>query len=98
VQAYAVLSGESVTDGRPAHDYFQGRFQVLRAKIAGVLGEVSGNTDERELSDAASALIAIMDGLQVQWLLEPDAIDMPRILARTIDELVARLRAAPRTS
>jgi len=42
VQAYAVLSGESVTDGRPAHDYFQGRFQVLRAKIAGVLGEVSG--------------------------------------------------------
>ena len=71
---------------------------MLRAKIAGVLGEVSGNTDERELSDAASALIAIMDGLQVQWLLEPDAIDMPRILARTIDELVARLRAAPRTS
>src|SRR6478609_5602284 len=41
VQAYSVLSGESVTDGHPAHDYFQGRFHVLRAKIAGVLGEVS---------------------------------------------------------
>ncbi|MGW4929276.1 TetR/AcrR family transcriptional regulator [Agromyces sp. NPDC004153] len=91
VQAYSVLSGESVTDGHPAHDYFQGRFHVLRAKIAGVLGEVSGNTDQQELDDAASALIAIMDGLQVQWLLEPEAIDMPRILSRTIDELVDRL-------
>lgn len=92
VQAYSVLSGESVTDGHPAHDYFQERFHILRAKIAGVLGEVSGNTDEQELSDAASALIAMMDGLQVQWLLEPDAIDMPRILSRTMDELVDRLR------
>jgi len=33
-----------------------------------------------------------MDGLQVQWLLEPEAIDMPRILSRTIDELVDRLK------
>ncbi len=93
VQAYSVLSGESVTDGHPAHDYFQERFSGLRSKIAGVLGEVSGNTDEAELADAASALIAIMDGLQVQWLLDPDAIDMPRILSKTIDELIDRLKA-----
>ncbi|WP_202107214.1 TetR family transcriptional regulator [Agromyces seonyuensis] len=94
VQAFAVLSGESVTDGHPAHDYFQDRTSVLRAKIAGVLGEVSGNRDERSLADAASALIAIMDGLQVQWLLEPDAVEMPRIVAATIDRLVADLTAA----
>ncbi|MFF2372201.1 TetR/AcrR family transcriptional regulator [Agromyces sp. NPDC058110] len=93
VQAYSVLSGESVTDGHPAHDYFQGRTEGLRTKIAGVLGEVSGNTDEQELRDSASSLIAIMDGLQVQWLLDPDAIDMPRVVGRTVDEIVERLRA-----
>ncbi|WP_169513958.1 TetR/AcrR family transcriptional regulator [Agromyces subbeticus] len=93
VQAYSVLSGESVTDGHPAHEYFQTRLDVLRVKIAGVLGEVSGNTDEQELLDSASALIAVMDGLQVQWLLNPDAVDMPRIVSRTLDEIVARLRA-----
>ena len=54
VQAYSVLSGESVTDGHPAHDYFQGRTEGLRSKIAGVLGEVTGNTDVQELRDSAS--------------------------------------------
>ena len=93
VQAYSVLSGESVTDGHPAHEYFLGRTEALRTKIAGVLGEVSGNTDEQELRDSSSALIAIMDGLQVQWLLDPDAVDMPRIVSRTLDEIVARLRS-----
>lgn len=94
VQAYSVLAGESVTDGHPAHDYFQDRTHVLREKIAGVLGEVTGNRDRQELLDSASTLIAIMDGLQVQWLLEPEAVDMPSIVGRTLDELVARLRAS----
>ena len=93
VQAYSVLSGESVTDGHPAHEYFLGRTEGLRTKISGVLGEVSGNTDEQELRDSASALIAVMDGLQVQWLLDPEAVDMPRIVSRTLDEIVGRLRA-----
>ncbi|RXZ49493.1 TetR/AcrR family transcriptional regulator [Agromyces fucosus] len=93
VQAYAVLSGESVTDGHPAHEYFQARLDVLREKIAGVLGEVTGNTDPDDLADSASALIAVMDGLQVQWLLNPDAVDMTRIVGRTLDETVARLSA-----
>ena len=47
VQAYSVLSGESVTDGHPAHDYFHERLHILRDKIAGVFGEVTGNTDRR---------------------------------------------------
>jgi AcrR family transcriptional regulator len=92
VQAYSVLSGESVTEGHPAQDYFRQRFANLRSDIARVLGEVSGNTDQRELEDAASGLIALMDGLQVQWLLAPDTIDMPRILKRAIDDLVERLK------
>ncbi|WP_395245066.1 TetR/AcrR family transcriptional regulator [Agromyces sp. MMS24-K17] len=94
VQAYSVLSGESVTDGHPAHDYFHERLHILREKIAGVFGEVTGNTDRGALLDAASTLIAVMDGLQVQWLLEPEAVEMPRIVGAVIDELIARLEAS----
>ncbi|UOE43284.1 TetR/AcrR family transcriptional regulator [Agromyces larvae] len=94
VQAYSVLSGESVTDGHPANDYFHERLHILREKIAGVFGEVTGNTDRQSLLDAASTLIAVMDGLQVQWLLEPDAVEMPRLVSTVIDELVARLESA----
>jgi hypothetical protein len=47
--------------------------------------------DDPEVRDDASALIALMDGLQVQWLLDPDAVDMPRIVEKVMDELVDRL-------
>ncbi|MET0725593.1 MAG: TetR/AcrR family transcriptional regulator [Leifsonia sp.] len=92
VQTYAVLSAESVTEGHPAQEYFRERLTVLREKIAGVLGEVTeGHASEADLMDAASTLIAVMDGLQVQWLLDPDAVDMPRVVTKTLDELVDRL-------
>ena len=92
VQTYTVLSAESVTEGHPAQSYFRDRFTGLRDKIAGVLAEVTGrDADESEVRDDASALIALMDGLQVQWLLDPDAVDMPRIVEKVMDELVDRL-------
>jgi AcrR family transcriptional regulator len=92
VQTYAVLSGESVTDGHPAQDYFRDRYDTLRDKLAGVLDEVTGGRAEpSELRDSASALIAVMDGMQLQWLLEPGSVDMPRILGLVLDDLVERL-------
>ncbi|MCU1477504.1 MAG: hypothetical protein JWQ64_2197 [Subtercola sp.] len=94
VQAYTVLSGESVTDGHPAQEYFRDRLANLRHKIEGVLSDVVENADPVELRDAANALIAVMDGLQVQWLLDPDEVDMPRAVSMVLDTLLARLGAS----
>ena len=92
VQTYTVLSAESVTEDHPAQGYFRDRFTLLRDKIAGVLAEVTGrDADDVDVRDDASALIALMDGLQVQWLLDPSAVDMPRIVEKVMDELVDRL-------
>lgn len=91
VQTYAVLSAESVTDDHPAQEYFRGRFAGLRRKIAGVIAGVAGREIDTEVQDAANAVIAVMDGLQVQWLLDPDAVDMPRTVALVLDELIERL-------
>lgn len=94
VQTYAVLSGESVTDGHPAQGYFRDRFDTLREKLAGVLDEVTGRqADPSAVRDAASALIAVMDGLQLQWLLDPESVDMPRTFGMVLDELVDRLNS-----
>jgi AcrR family transcriptional regulator len=79
VQAFTVLVGDSVTDGHPAQAYFRGRYahvrdggaQTLRAEYGDRLP--GGLTPER----AATLLAAVMDGLQVQWLLDPEAVDMP---------------------
>jgi AcrR family transcriptional regulator len=93
VQAYSVLSAESVTEGHPAQQYFRERLSGLRAKIAGVLAEMSDrDAGEPEVQQDAATLVAVMDGLQVQWLLDPDAIDMPATVARLMNEVVERLR------
>jgi hypothetical protein len=36
-----------------------------------------------------------MDGLQVQWLLDPDRVDMVAVTRRAIDALLAALGAPP---
>ena len=97
VQAYAVLSAESVTDGHPAQEYFRGRLTGLREKLVGVINEATDFVaDQQEVHETASALIAVMDGLQVQWLLDPAAVDMPRTVELVLEELVGRLMAGRR--
>lgn len=89
VQTYAVLSAESVTDGHPAQEYFRDRFTGLRGMVAEAFREIApAEVDETRLWQAASAVIGVMDGLQVQWLLEPDAVEMPGAVAATIDGLI----------
>ena len=97
-QLYAVLSAESVTDGHPAQQWFRDRYVGLRALVERALeealerGEVPVGTD---VEQTAAAIVAVMDGLQVQWLLDPDRVDMVAVTRRTIDALLAALGAPP---
>jgi AcrR family transcriptional regulator len=77
VQGYTVLTGESVTENHPARGWVTDRFAVLRGEIRTALLAVASDDVSEELADcAASAIIAVMDGLQVQWLLDED-VDLP---------------------
>jgi AcrR family transcriptional regulator len=79
IQTFSALLGESVTEGHPARAYFTGRYRQVRESMAAVLraeyGErlPNGLTPER----TAPLLVAVMDGLQYQWLLDPESVDMP---------------------
>lgn len=94
VQLYAVLASDSVTEGHPAQEYFRARFVGLRNMVRSAFADVAPNADREYVDRAATALIATMDGLQVQWLLDPTAVDMPATVRMTIDGLVAALRTA----
>lgn len=92
VQAYAVLSAESVTDAHPAAQFFADRFDGLRRMVTDAYATVAPEgTPRAELEVAASATIAVMDGLQVQWL-HDDTVDMPAAVEATIVGLIAWLR------
>jgi AcrR family transcriptional regulator len=91
VQAFAVLSAESVTDGHPGRTYFEERYRTLRGDVDHAFRVVcrERGIDVPATVDAASAsILAVMDGLQVQWLLDPAAVDLGRSTAFAIEAIV----------
>lgn len=93
-QLYAVLSAESATADHPAQEWFRDRYKRLRREITAAFLDRSSapEADDRSRAgDAAAAVIAVMDGLQVQWLLDPEAVDMPAVTELVIDALATRL-------
>ncbi|GKQ39019.1 TetR/AcrR family transcriptional regulator [Streptomyces sp. A012304] len=96
VRLYAVLSAESTTEGHPAQDYFRDRYESLRADVTAALAEAHELGEVRadaNLEEAANAIIAVMDGLQIQWLLAPDSVDMSAATDRVITALLADITA-----
>ncbi|WP_328777977.1 TetR family transcriptional regulator [Streptomyces canus] len=94
VRLYTVLSAESVTEGHPAQEYFRDRYAGLRVFVAEALAEACELGEVRadlHVEHTANAIIAVMDGLQVQWLLAPDSVDMAASTDRVITALLADL-------
>jgi AcrR family transcriptional regulator len=78
VQSFTMLAARSLADGHPGRDFFANRYGALRSALARQvrreLGEQgpSGLTSEQ----VAALLVAVMDGLQLQWLAAPECVDM----------------------
>ncbi|MEV7613748.1 TetR/AcrR family transcriptional regulator [Streptomyces sp. NPDC089799] len=79
VQTFSALLGESVTEDHPARAFFTERYAQVRAETAALLRAEFGDRLPSGLTPEAAAplLTAVMDGLQYQWLLDPEAVDMP---------------------
>ncbi|KUO22474.1 TetR/AcrR family transcriptional regulator [Streptomyces dysideae] len=79
IQTFSALLGESVTEGHPARAYFTERYTRVRASMAEVLRAQYGDRLPNGLTPERTAplLVAVMDGLQYQWLLDPESVDMP---------------------
>jgi AcrR family transcriptional regulator len=83
VQSFTVLSAESVTEDHPAREFFTERYQQVRSELARLIRAELGDPVPAGVTagEAAALLVAVMDGLQQQWLLESEAIDMPALVA-----------------
>lgn len=90
-QMYAVLSAEGVTEAHPARQWFLDRYTELRALTVTALrdavhdGDIAADVDPEI---AAAAIIAVMDGIQIQWLYDPQAVDMAQVTAEVVNALV----------
>ncbi len=82
VQLFTVLVAESIDEKHPAHEFFKHRYQNIREQDIAVLREAQARGEIRgdiPAEDLVIMLFAMMDGLQVQWLYEPEEIKMARL-------------------
>jgi AcrR family transcriptional regulator len=76
VQLFARLSTEGTSKASPAHDFFTERYERLRQASAESIRQSQDDGTIRPDLDAylvAQVLLAVMDGLQIQWLYDEHA-------------------------
>jgi AcrR family transcriptional regulator len=87
---YTAFAAEAADPLHPAHDFFKERYARVRAGIEHSLrqeiadGHLSASIDPRL---ASQQVLAVLDGLQLQWLLDPD-LDVGSALASSMKAIL----------
>ncbi len=94
VRLFTLVVGEAVAAGHPNAGWVQARYERLRDAIAEVL-EAGVEAEEIEAAvdpwHLAARLIALMDGLQLQWLHAPEGFDLVAAFEAALDGIAAEL-------
>lgn len=100
VALFVRLSAEATDPAHPGHAYFTRRYQRVHQALHGAFAAhfaVQPPHYPTTPQEAAASTIALMDGLQLQWLLTPDKIDMPRLVSSHLASLGVDVPAATPT-
>jgi len=90
VQLFTVLSGESLVTQHPAHDWFKQRYD-RNIQVATI--EIGKTIDSRKLpegvvlEDIARGIIALADGLRIQWLMDQDSVNRAEVIEKFVSML-----------
>ncbi|WP_084129659.1 TetR/AcrR family transcriptional regulator [Demequina sp. NBRC 110055] len=89
VRLYVRLSTESATPGHPAHDFFAERYRSSIDAVARLVDAAAGSgpSGTSRARHEAIWLLALWDGLQIQWLYDPARVDIGDHLEAHIDAL-----------
>ena len=91
---YVVLGAESIDAEEPLHDFFVERYEAARAFVRALLeseqrqGTIRADVD---IDERAQEVIAMAMGLEVQWLADPQRVDLARAFEAYVDRLVEEL-------
>lgn len=88
IELFVRLSTEAASPDHPAHEYFQQRYARIRRTTAQALASAAADGHLHADLDPATAalrLTSLMDGLQLQWLLDR-SIDMAAAIRGTLTE------------
>jgi hypothetical protein len=91
VDVYARLAAEAVAADHPAHDYFERHYRMARRYAVDSLKVLAARDELRPGVDpelAGLSLVALMDGLQVQWLSNGGSVDLVAALRYYLQDLL----------
>lgn len=98
VQLMTVLSGESIPANHPAHQWFEERYEDIVVSTVGHFGAI---VDEATLPPGVTIetlarwLIALADGLRVQWLYNQSSVSRQQSLAQFYDMVMRPVLKEP---
>ena len=91
---YVVLGAESLESDEPLHDFFVDRYETARGFVRSILesdqrqGTVRSDVD---VDQRAREVIAMVMGLEVQWLADPQRVDLATAFEAYVDRLMVEL-------
>lgn len=91
-ELHCVLSAEATSAEHPAHEHFRDRYRKARElltdafEVAIARGEIRPSIPPRTL---ATLLLGVLDGVQLQWLLDPQEVDMQATVHTFVSDLLA---------
>ncbi|WP_171075034.1 TetR/AcrR family transcriptional regulator [Nonomuraea basaltis] len=91
-ELHCVLSAEATADDHPAHEYFRDRYRKARRLLERALAEAAARGEIRSApapKQLAVLLLGVLDGVQLQWLLDPEAVDPREGVRSFISDLLA---------
>ncbi len=93
VEVYSVLCCEATATRHPAHDYFRERFDTALDVFGALFAAAARDGDlpaHRDPAHEAVWLVALWDGLQIQWLYDREHIDVAAHLSAHLDDVLPR--------
>lgn len=94
---FTVLTGEALAPEHPGHDYIRFRYRRARSYFTALFAEAADEgllAPGRDPAREATNFLAMWDGLQIQWLYDPEDINIPGALSAHL-HTVFTLRALP---
>ena len=102
LELYLTFATETSDATHPAHEYMRGRYARTVAQIRRSIGEAVTLEQVPPMDDAtldyeAACFLAILDGLEIQWIHNP-RIDLPGLVGEYVEQSIARWQVGARVA
>jgi len=79
MRMFRIIASESLAPSHPAHGYMQRWYREVRQSITTALADLDARghyVASMPIAEAATQIAGLRDGLDPQWLLDPDSVDL----------------------